>query len=210
MQTRAIGALVLAVTVALPVFGFAQEPAPAPPRPPRGQGMGARGEGLGPGAEAPMGPREVQRLFEAYALVQAQDALKLTDEQYGQFTTRMKALQETRQRNQHARFQILRELNRLSSADSTADDTTIRDRIKALQDQDQKAAVELAKAYAAVDEVLDVKQQARFRVFEENMERRKFELLMRARQHRPGMDRPGTDRQPPPDAKPDATPAPQV
>ena len=34
----------------------------------------------------------------------------------------------------------------------------------------------------AVDQVLDLRQQARFRVFEEQMERRKVELLLRARQ----------------------------
>ena len=33
-----------------------------------------------------------------------------------------------------------------------------------------------------VDQVLDVRQQARFRLFEEQMERRKVDLLMRARQ----------------------------
>ena len=40
----------------------------------------------------------------------------------------------------------------------------------------------MRKAYNALDEVLDVRQQARFRVFEEQIERRKIELLMRARQ----------------------------
>ena len=40
----------------------------------------------------------------------------------------------------------------------------------------------MRKAYVALDEVLDVRQQARFRVLEEQIERRKIELLMRARQ----------------------------
>ncbi len=39
-------------------------------------------------------------------------------------------------------------------------------------------------ALTGVDEVLDVRQQLRFRLFEEQMERRKVELLMRARQNR--------------------------
>jgi hypothetical protein len=44
--------------------------------------------------------------------------------------------------------------------------------------------------------VLDVYQQARFRVFEEQIERRKIELLMRARQqNRPNQQGPN---QPPP------------
>ena len=62
------------------------------------------------------------------------------------------------------------------------EDASIKERLKALQDLDVRSADELRKAYEGVDSILDVKQQARFRVFEEQMERRKFELLMRARQ----------------------------
>jgi hypothetical protein len=38
------------------------------------------------------------------------------------------------------------------------------------------------KAYDGIDQVLDLRQQAQFRVFEELMDRRKLELVMRARQ----------------------------
>jgi hypothetical protein len=40
----------------------------------------------------------------------------------------------------------------------------------------------MRRAYESLDEVLDVRQQARFRIFEEMIERRKMDLLMRARQ----------------------------
>ena len=56
--------------------------------------------------------------------------------------------------------------------------------MKALRDQDAKDAAEIQKAYASIDEVLDVRQQARFRLFEDNMEGKKLDLLMRARQRR--------------------------
>jgi len=56
----------------------------------------------------------------------------------------------------------------------------------------------LRKGYSSVDEVLDLRQQARFRVFEERIERRKLELLMRARQqNRPNQRQPGQVRRPP-------------
>ena len=58
----------------------------------------------------------------------------------------------------------------------------MRERLKALDELDARAATELAKAYEAINQVLDVRQQAKFRVFEENMENRKLELVMRARQ----------------------------
>jgi hypothetical protein len=57
----------------------------------------------------------------------------------------------------------------------------LRARIKALDEHDSRASEELRRAYAAMDEVLDPRQQARFRLFEERMERQKLELLMRAR-----------------------------
>ena len=40
----------------------------------------------------------------------------------------------------------------------------------------------MRKAYDGVDEMLDIRQQARFRLFEEQMEQQKLDLLMRARQ----------------------------
>ena len=58
----------------------------------------------------------------------------------------------------------------------------IRERLKALQDIDARGADEEKKAYDAIDQVLDLRQQAQFRVFEEVMERRKLELVGRARQ----------------------------
>jgi hypothetical protein len=146
---------------------------------------------LGQGMGADLSPVQVQRLFDAYAIVQAQEMLALTDAQYAQFVTRLKALQEARRRNQQARNGILLELRRLTQprpgglgapAGPGPDDALIRDRLKALADLDARAAAELRKSYDGIDEVLDVRQQARFRLLEERLERQQLELLMRARQ----------------------------
>ena len=51
-----------------------------------------------------------------------------------------------------------------------------------LQELEARSGVEVRKAYDGIDQVLDVGQQAKFRVFEEMMERRKLELVTRARQ----------------------------
>ena len=53
------------------------------------------------------------------------------------------------------------------AADLPYDEAAIRQRLKALREQDDRAAVELRQAYDALDEVLDIRQQARFRLFEE-------------------------------------------
>ena len=54
--------------------------------------------------------------------------------------------------------------------------------MKLLQDIDERAAADAHKASDAVDQALDLRQQAKFRIFEEQMERRKLELVTRARQ----------------------------
>lgn len=127
---------------------------------------------------------EVVAMLDAYALVQAQDALQLNDTQYGPFVGRLKKLQETRRRNQQARNQLVQELRRLAGpqAADPIDESMIRERLKALRDLDDRSTADLRRAYDSVDEVLDARQQARFRIFEEMIERRKLDLLMRARQ----------------------------
>ena len=131
-----------------------------------------------------MRPAEIQKLFDAYLVMEAQQALGLSDQQYPQFLGRLRTLQETRRRTQQERNQLMGQLQRLTNPrlPKPADESEIKSRLSMLQELESRAAAEMRKAYTAVDEVLDVRQQARFRVFEEQIERRKIELLMRARQ----------------------------
>ena len=150
-----------------------------------------------------MTPGEIQRLFDAYLLMEAQQALTLTDQQYPQFLRRLKTLQETRRRSLQERNQLMGQLQRLTNPrqPDPGDEAQIKERLAALQELESRAAAEMRKAYNALDEVLDVRQQARFRVFEEQIERRKIELLMRARQQNrqnaPGPKAPPIRRPPP-------------
>ena len=131
-----------------------------------------------------MSPGEIQKLFDAYLVMEAQQALELSDQQYPQFLARLRTLQETRRRNQQERNQLMNQLQRLTNPRAAArgDEAMIKERLAGLQELESRNAAEMRKAYNALDEVLDVRQQARFRVFEEQIERRKIELLMRARQ----------------------------
>ena len=137
-----------------------------------------------PDAAAPVTPAQLQALFDAYTVVQAQNALELSDNQYGSFVSRLKTLQETRRKHQMARQRILADLRRLTNPQTgTNDEAAMTDRLKELRDEDARAAGDLQKAYEGVDQVLTVRQQARFRLFEERMEQQKLDLLMRARQN---------------------------
>lgn len=167
----AVGFALIAVTLAAGAAGAAERNALPP---------GER-QGRAPGQ---LSPGEVVAMLDAYAAVQAQDALTLDDAHYSEFVTRLRTLQETRRRNQQGHNRIVQDLRRLAGAQATApfDEAAIRDQLKALRDHEDRAAAELRRAHDAVDEVLDIRQQARFRIFEEMIERRKLDLLMRARQ----------------------------
>lgn len=165
-----VAAVVVASACTLPAAAQ-QQPAVPPQLPPV------------PDAAAISAP-QIQRWFEAFTVLQAQEALELSETQYGRFVTRLKALQESRRKHHQARNQILADLRKLTHPKTgTNDETQLADRLKALRDVDDSGAADLKRAYEAVDETLDVRQQARFRIFEERMEQQKLELLMRARQN---------------------------
>lgn len=136
-----------------------------------------------PGAAADsISPAELQRMFDAYALMQAQDQLKIRDDQYAPFLTRFKALQDVRRRSLQERTRLVQSLRKLLNSVQAPDENQLKEQLKSLDDLDERSAAEMKKAREAVDQVLDTAQQAKFRVFEENMERRKLELVTRARQ----------------------------
>lgn len=167
----------------------AQEP---PPQTGTAQGQGAgrglRGQGrqAGRGALPPAGPnmnqQQVQAWLDAYALVQAQRELQLTAEQYPDFVSRLTRLQNVRRRNMQERLRLLREMGGLLQDASQGRDEAIQQRLQSLDDLARRAADEVRRGYAELDGVLTPPQRARFRLFEEQLERRKIELLTKVGQ----------------------------
>jgi len=152
-------ALVLASAAA-----YAQPPAQQPP--PAGLAAG-----------------EVQKLLDAYALVQAQDFLGLNDAQFNAFLPRLRVLQETRRRNEQERMRLVQELRRMTNGrGGQFSENDLRERLRLLRELESRAGGEIQRAVEGIDQTLDVRQQARFRVFEQEIEMRKLQLLMRARQ----------------------------
>ena len=124
-------------------------------------------------------PGEIQQLFDAYMVMQAQQELQLSDAQFASFLNRVRALQEVRRRGQMQRNRMLQELRRLSQGGS---DDELKTTLERFAELEKRSAAEVLEAFENVDEVLDLRQQARFRLLEQQMERRKLDLLMRARQ----------------------------
>ena len=159
---------VVIVLAGVPAAAAAQQPGPPPQQMPE------------PGN---MTPAEVQKLFDAYIVVESQRALELSDSQYPQFVAKLRTLQDARRRNQVERNQIMQRLQRLTAPRApAADNSALEGLLKNLEDLEARSVTDLRKAYDELDQVLDVRQRARYRVLEEQVERRKIELLMRARQ----------------------------
>ncbi len=142
-----------------------------------------------PGSDVPTGemsPAEIQLLVDAYALVQAQEMLELNDADYSRFAVRLKDLQRVRRQNQREHGALMQGLARLAGQRPPADEALVRDRLNALESHDARAAAAIKQTYSAIDQVITLVQQARFRVLEEQMERRRQQLLLRANlAHRP-------------------------
>src|SRR5450755_1287655 len=103
------------------------------------QGRGATGA---TGAEdGSVSPAEIQRMFDAYALMQAQEQLKISDDQFSQFLTRYKALQDVRRRNQQERARLTNEMRRLLNG-GQPDESQLKERLNALQELETRLPAE--------------------------------------------------------------------
>jgi hypothetical protein len=177
--------IVCVLATAMPVAAQPATPPSAAGQAGGGQPGQGGGQGIPPGTPETISPGEFNRMFEAYALLQAQNQLKLTDEQYADFIVRLRGLQNARRRHQQSRQRLIQDLRRLTNPQiANADENAIRTTLDALAREDATAQDEITKALAQVDEVLDLRQRARFRLLEEQLERWKLDLLSRVR--RPG------------------------
>lgn len=131
--------------------------------------------------EAIVTPGEVQRMFDSYALMQAEPFLQLREDQFALFLTRFRALQDARRKGLAQHAKILGDIRKLL-AQPEPDDAAIREQMKALDEADRQTQADVKRSSDGIDQVLDLRQQAKFRVFEEAMERRKLELVTKARQ----------------------------
>ena len=164
---RIIKPLVLTIALVQAAAAGAQEQPPPPDRGGRG-GQAVR-------------PAELAAMLDAYTLMQAQNALQLSDAQYGPFVTRLKRLQENRRRNTQIRNRLLQELRTMTAPKATPDENALKEKMRALREHNLQTAATLQRDSEALDEVLDVRQQVRFRLLEERVERQKLDLLMLSR-----------------------------
>jgi Spy/CpxP family protein refolding chaperone len=181
----------LVLPLGLSVEGTAQEPTTESAPPARdGAGLG-RGRlprrGAVAGNPDVMTVQQVEEYFDQVMLHQARTNLTLADDQFLRFGAGLRRLQAARRQHQRQRLAMIRDLGNLINA-APLDESAVTAKLKELDDFSAESTGEIRTAYDAIDRVLTLRQRARFRIFEEVMERRKLDLVSRARQQasRPG------------------------
>jgi Spy/CpxP family protein refolding chaperone len=181
-------AAALILPLGLSVEGRAQGPStePAPDSAELGRARLGRRGGVGGNPDV-MTVQQVEDYFDQVMLHQARTNLALTDDQFLRFGAGLRRLQVARRQQQRQRLAMVRDLNTLVNA-TPLDESAVTAKLKALDDFSAQSTGQIRSAYEAIDRVLTLRQRARFRIFEEMMERRKLDLVSRARQQaaRPG------------------------
>lgn len=161
-------------------------------RPPLGgnQGQGRQGGRQGPPqgqATADPSALSVQQMFDAMAVLEAERFLTLAPEQYPTFVRRLRKLQEVRAQFNRQRIGFLNELRRMTQPNATnVDDAAIETKLKDLERVDTEGRQMIRRAFDELDGTLTPRQRARFRVLEDNLEKKKLAFLAKARQGDPG------------------------
>ena len=106
----------LCMTVQILMFAQAAGQDQPPARPARGQ-AGATRPALPPVGRG-MNAMQLQQHLDAFALIQAEQQLKLSTEQYSAFAPKLIRLQTVRRRMMQARRRLLNELNQLKKSTS--------------------------------------------------------------------------------------------
>ena len=131
---------------------------------PQGQPMG---QPQNPNQQGePFSPQYIQQMFDTMAIVEAERFLPLSAEQYSGFVQK-----------------FMNELRALGGQQSMPDvpDNLIDAKLKELAAAETEGPASIRKAQDELDATLSVRQRARLRMLEENVERRKIDFLTRVR-----------------------------
>ena len=142
--------------------------------------------------DRPADRAEFQQMMEAYVLSKLQDALGLSDEQYAQMVVAQKKLHDARRSHRRERQRLLRQLHREVDLDDA--DERLAATIAELSSLDESHRGELRERIDVIDQILSVRQQAKYRLLEVELERRMQRLIQGVRQRRRGAEGPRTRR----------------
>jgi Spy/CpxP family protein refolding chaperone len=123
---------------------------------------------------------EAFRMVDAYVIANIQESLDLDDDQYARIIPLVSKLQKTRRDFLLERGQALRRMRRLLSS-GTATEREVEEALKAYNALDAEGPKRIRAQLSALDAALTPLQQAKYRVFELEVEQRMRELMRRSR-----------------------------
>jgi Spy/CpxP family protein refolding chaperone len=162
-------------------MAFASDQSPQPPQPsPQEKARIERREKQdAAAARAPELRDETFRLMDGYVISNLQDSLGLTDEQFAKAVPLVKKLQNNRRECARKRMQALRLLRRSLNAGG-ATESGVADLLKEVKGATADERASAVRDLEALDAVLTPLQQAKYRVFEAEVDVRLHKLLARS------------------------------
>jgi Spy/CpxP family protein refolding chaperone len=121
--------------------------------------------------------QDVEGLMEAYVISKLQEALELSDQQFAEMVVAQKKMSEHRRNFRREREKVLEQLRRLLGSPDGRDDE-IAPLLKRLDDLQEELNSQQRGDYEAIDKILDVRQRARYRLLEQEIQGR-FQQMVR-------------------------------
>lgn len=133
--------------------------------------------------EGPSG-EEVEGMIDAYIVSKLQDALVLSDEQFGRMVVAQKKMQDARRSFRRARNELLRQMRQALRREA-AGEAELSQLLSRLDELHQTFLEEERARYRDIDALLDVRQRARYRILEGEIQRRLQQLIRQSREPKP-------------------------
>jgi hypothetical protein len=134
---------------------------------------------------------EAFRMVDAYVIANIQESLGLDDDQYARIVPLVNKLQKARRGYHRERGRILRQMRQLLKS-GAATETQLQDAVASFKTLEVEGPARIRERTDELDAILSPVQQAKYRVFEMDVERRMRNLMRRGRRERtqPSQPRP--------------------
>ena len=123
---------------------------------------------------------EAFRMVDAYVLANIQESLGLTDAQFEEVIPLVNKLQKARRQHYGERGKAMRRLRRLLES-GTATEAEVAESLAAYKAVESEGPARVRARLEALDAVLSPLQQAKYRIFEADVEQRMRKLMRRGR-----------------------------
>jgi hypothetical protein len=120
---------------------------------------------------------DLEGLMEAYVISKLQESLELSDQQFAQMVVAQKRISGHRREHRNKRQKMLQQLRRALNDPGTEDDQ-IADMLNQLKQAQVDIEAQQRADYQEIDKILGVRQQARYRILELEIQRR-FQQMAR-------------------------------